>query len=289
MGIFGKGCLIAALCAIVVSAGLAWRRVPAEPTHAGTVAPKPGQVSGDRRDIPGTVGNSVTVPASVAASARSLKEQVETLLATDDPKDAYGAYFLVTACTEFRRDAEFRLRDDNGNKREMTAAERRQLTGMCSGMTERERQSRLDHLAKAVKGRVPMAALSFATEGPFGDPSALVTRPEDPLVKEWKVTAATQLTQAADAGDVATLIVWGFQLLGGSDLAPRDPVLGYGYLLAYGLVQTDRMGAGDVGAQTYKDGSQLMTALSHDLSREQRAAAMANARAIADKARRQHR
>jgi len=288
MGIFGKGCLMAVLCAIVVGGGLAWRRVPAEPAAGGDVTRMPSQPSAALPAVPGAT-SSVTVPASVAASGQTLKEQVETLLATDDPKDAYAAYFLVKACTEFGRDVEFKLRDDRGNKREMTSIERQQLTRMCSGMTERERQSRLDYLAKAIKGGVSMAALSFAAEGPFGDPSALATRSEDPLVKEWKVTAATQLTEAADSGDIATLIVWGFQLLNGSDLAPKVPVLGYGYLLAYGLIQADRLGARDVSAQTYKDGSPLMTVLSRDLSPDQRAVAMATARLIADKAKRQHR
>lgn len=284
MGTYGKSSLIAALCAVVVGAGLAWRHIPAEPTRSGSEAPMPTKRSSVPKAMPASAPSPLAVPASVAASSRTLKEQVENLLATHDPKDAYTAYFLVKACTMFNRDVEFKLSDSNGNKREMSATERQQLTKMCSGMTERERQSRLDYLAEAVKGGVPMSAWTFASEGPFGDHSALETRPEDPLVKEWKVKAATQLTQAADSGDSVALIVWGLQLLNGSSLTPKDPVLGYGYLLAFGLIQAERIGPNDAGAQTYKDGSPLMTVFSRDLNPEQRAAALANAQLIAEKA-----
>lgn len=283
----GKGWLIAALC-LAIGAGLAWRRVPDEQTQSGGQAPVSKQASIVPKAVPAPLPNPVVVvPAAVAASGQTLKEQVNGLLAMQNPNDAYAAYILVKACTMFNRDVEFKLSDNQGNKREMTATERQQLTKMCSGMSERERQSRLDYLTKAVKGGVPMAALSFATEGPFGDPSALETRPDDPLVKEWKVTATTQLNQAADSGDIATLIVWGFQLLNGSNLTPKNPVLGYGYLLAYGLIQADRIGPGDPSAQTYKEGSPLMTVLSRDLKPEQQAAALANAQLIADQVKRQ--
>jgi hypothetical protein len=157
---------------------------------------------------------------------------------------------------------------------------------MCTGMTERERLARLDYLAIAVKGGVEGAAWTFANEGPFGDPSALKTRPDDPLVQEWKTTATTQLTQAAEAGDQMVLLVWGLQLLSGSGFAEKNPVLGLSYLLAFGFIQSDRAGPGDPGAQMYKDGSTMINALAGNLTAEQRAAAVATGRSIADKLKR---
>lgn len=51
-------------------------------------------------------------------------------------------------------------------------------------MTERMRLSRFDYLAVAVKAGISGALIQMATEGPFGDSTALSTRPDDPLVQE---------------------------------------------------------------------------------------------------------
>jgi hypothetical protein len=148
-------------------------------------------------------------------------------------------------------------------------------------MTERERQARLDHLAMAVKAGVPSAAWIFATEGPFGDPSALKTRRDDPLVQAWKATATAQLVRDAERGEPATLIAWGMEKLNGSDFTDKDSVGGYGYLLAFGMIQADREGSGDTGAQLYAEGSAMMNAIAAGLTPQQRATALAEARRIA--------
>jgi hypothetical protein len=189
----------------------------------------------------------------------------------------------------FNRHLDMKLYDDKLHvQRDMSARERQHMSKMCSGMTERERQARLDYLAIAVKGGVAGAAWTFATEGPFGDPSALKTRPNDPLVQAWKTTATTQLSQAAEAGDITVLLVWGLQLLSGSELTEKNPALGFSYLLAFGFVQADRVGPTDPGAQMYKNGSPMMNAFAGKLAAEQRAAAVIAGRAIADKLKRRN-
>ncbi len=213
-----------------------------------------------------------------------LADQVERLLATQDPKDAYTAYLLLASCVIVNDTHDLKFYDSTlRTSRAMTAAERQQVTAWCSGMTERERQARLDHLAIAARGGVAGAAWTFFAEGPFGDPSALQTRPDDPLVREWKATAAAQLAQAAEAGDETTLLLWGFKNLKADGTLDTDPALGYGYLLAYGLIAPDRILGGTPAAQQYAEGSNLMKALGGALSPEQRAAAMAAAQRIAAK------
>jgi hypothetical protein len=281
--------LIGAVLMIVIVAGaFTWTHEPAKPVlrQAGApVSPLPTPSQASAPALPPPFIPPMT--ASIANDDQALSVQVERLLATNKPDSAYAAYFLVSACAMFNRHADMKFYDDKLNvQRDMNASERQHLTKMCSGMTERERMARLDYLATAVKGGVDGAAWTFATEGPFGDPSALKTRPDDPLVQAWKTTATTQLSKAAEAGDLTVLLVWGLQLLGGSDLAEKNPTLGFSYLAAFGFVQSDRMGPSDPGAQAYKDGSQMMNAFAGSLTAEQRAAAVAAGRGIADKLKR---
>lgn len=198
------------------------------------------------------------VPASVlaAAASQNLSAHVADLLASHDPHDAYAAYMLVSSSASFNRRQDLEMHDNKlGAKRALNADERRDMTRMCGAMTERERLASLDYLATAVKAGVPGAAWMHAVEGPFGDPSALTTRPDDPLVREWKATAATQLDTAAEAGDTTALMLWGLQKLGGSDLTDKRPVQGYGYLVAVGLIEAEVAQPGDRSPQMFAEGS----------------------------------
>lgn len=274
---------------VIVVAGFAWMRsgTEADAPAADTSPPTPAPVAVRAPPAPKRVPDRAPLPASIATSGLLLSEQVKHLLATQAPQDAYTAYFLISACTMFNRKHDLTLYDDKLRAgRAMTADERRHMTGMCGAMTERERQARLDYLAIAVKAGIPGAAWSYAAEGPFGDPSALQTRPDDALVQAWKQTARAQLVDAAEAGDPITLVTWGVQNISGSDLAARDPVLGYGYLLAFGLIDAYRNGPNSPGALAYRDDSAMMNALAGDLTPEQRAVALAAAQRIAQRAKR---
>jgi len=272
--------------AIIVVAGFAWQRKEPQPEAIVASQPPAPVQPAVRPSAPVPVSKPAALPATLFAgdAGQPLAVQVERLLATRDPQNAYLAYMLVSACAMFNRRHDLDLYDDKLRaSRPMSADEKRQTLTLCGGMMERERLARLDYLAIAIEADVPGAALTFVSEGPFGDPSALETRPNDPLVREWKATAAAHMTRAAEAGHGATLVIWGLQNLSGSDLADRQPVLGYTYLLAHGFIEADHFGANSSAAQTYAEGSQLMSAMASRLDPEQRAAALAAARRLADK------
>jgi len=217
-------------------AGLVWNSSTRDTVVAVTSAPPP---AAPRAAVP-VHAVPAAVPASVlaAAASQNLSAHVTDLLASHDPHDAYAAYMLVSSCASFNRRHDLEMHDNKlGARRALNADERRDMTRMCGAMTERERLARPDYLATAVKAGVPGAAWMHAVEGPFGDPSALTTRPDDPLVREWKATAATQLDAAAEAGDTTALMLWGLQKLGGSDLTDKRPAQGYVYLVAVGLIE----------------------------------------------------
>ena len=276
------------LMGVAIAAGLlAWMPQDGDAPDAAAPAALPGA----RPALP-MARPALLVHAPLPDTDLPLSAQVERLLATHDPAEAFHAYWLVVDCAAFNADHDRLLFDKDELKRWkgdalpgvrlMSEREKRREARLCRGMTERERQARLDYLAIALEAGVPGAATAFANAGPFGDPSALRTRPDDPLVKEWKATARAALARAADSGtDIGALHVWASYNQVGSDITQKNPAVAYPYMLAIGLIQEDLLGADDLLAKVYAQDSELMTALAADLSPEQRAAGLAAARRIA--------
>jgi hypothetical protein len=217
------------------------------------------------------------------ASDATLSMQVGRLRATHDPADALRAYRLIDDCARFNHAQGGRPASADGMD------ERAWARGMrvCGGMTERDRLTGFDDLAFAARAGVPGAAVAFEDAGPFGDPSALQTRPDDPLVQAWKATARAQMTQAAEAGtDLMTLNVWAAENYDGSDLTDRNPALAYRYTTALDLVFASLYGADQARVKAF---AAVTAQLAADLTPAQQAVEMAAARRIADRARREAR
>jgi hypothetical protein len=280
--------LLGALAAAgIVAGGIALKHRGAAPNEASTPAPAaaiqpPRPAAAAQAVQPATGAPAVSVPAG----DEPIAVQLERLAATGAPNDAFAAYLLVMNCAAFNHQHNDPVFDEKMRAfRQAHPQQGEHDARVCAGMTERQWQARLDYLAFAAGRGVPLAVWSFAHEGPFGDPSALKTRPDDPLVRDWKARATAQLTQSAEAGEPLTLMMWGLEKMSGSDLAPRDPVRGYTYLLATSLIGADRYGPSERTAQLYGADSPLMTIFAANLTPEQRAAATAAARRIADEAR----
>ena len=280
------------LLAACLAAAVAWLRMPA-PGAPVIRSPPPLPATAS----PVAAAPNPAVPAPSAAREPSLAEQVDRLIATRDPKNAMAAYRLLADCTSFNRDGDrviFDLRDvktwnSDGalpGIRGMTVAEKAHDATLCAGMTERMRRSRIDYLAIAAQAGVEGAAIQMATEGPFGDPTALATRPNDPLVQEWKTRVLAQLRQAAENGDLGVLEYLSIKYLGSDTLFDQDPALSYRYGVAKGLIYRDLLGADSDLPKVYAPEGAQMTAIGAALSPEQRAEQLAAARRIADLARR---
>ncbi|NYE63385.1 hypothetical protein FHW58_004615 [Duganella sp. 1224] len=217
-----------------------------------------------------------------------LAAQVERLIATHRPEQAYQAYWLLADCESFNHDHDrmiFDATDFEQNRsvipfRGMTDSEKKHDEKLCNGMTERMRLARFDYLAAAAKAGIIGAAVQVAKEGPFGDRTALTTRPDDPLVREWKTTAREQLQQQAESGDLLALNYLWMTALTGDALIDKDPALAYRYALAQGLIYSETTGPTSVEASVFApDGP--MTKVAGDLSDDQRTTAQAAARHIA--------
>jgi hypothetical protein len=218
-------------------------------------------------------------PAAGAAPAPvTLAQQLARLGASGKPEDAYAAYNLLDDCISFEKEGrlpglEFEL------GREMTAEEKAAQRQLCAGLTQRQREDRLDYLATAAKAGVPGAATLFLSEGPFGDRSALRNRPDDPLVQAWKRQAIAQLTAQADEAELTSVSTLMMAYLRDGDVVHKDAPQAYGYLLALRLVYDDILAPGVTNP--YQD--EYWHWLQNELTPEQQAAASAKAHAIAAK------
>lgn len=224
----------------------------------------------------------------------TLAEQVDRLVASGNPQAAFDAYRLLSNCATFNRDGDrlmFDLQDmrraDGGlpGFRSMTDAEKAHDARLCAGMTERMRVSRIDYLAIAARAGVMGAAIQMAVEGPFGDLTALQTRPDDPLVQAWKQEVQALLEKAANDADIDALEYISFRQQNGDAVFDRNPALAYRYGVARGLIYRDMMGPTDTLHILYAPDGELMRTVGAELSTGQRAAEVAAATRIAALAR----
>ncbi len=224
--------VVAAIIASAVLGALIVRQT--NETPVATILPGPhvqsatGTAAPSRRveDLPQYV-------AQAMAKAMQISEQIDKLIATGSPDDAMKAYSLVAKCIEV---------EELGTLI-MTADEVKNTTRFCSGLTQRMRMSRIDYVAIAAKARVKGASTAFYREGPFGDPTALDTRPDDPLVVEWKKVAISQLHDASDV-DISSLMTLSMQYRYGKRALPKDLTLSLGYLTALKEVEPTRQDGG---------------------------------------------
>jgi hypothetical protein len=274
---------------VAIAAGLlGWQSSGSGTANAGDVSAR----TAARPPAAPAQGAKTRLTRAAPSDEVSLTQQVDGLMVTHDPAKAYLAYRLLADCAEFNKEHD-RLTFDQAvlkkpkpgylpGFRGLTEREKLDETKLCNGMTERERQIRLDYLAIAAKAGVTAAAVAFAQEGPFGDPTALTTRPSDPLVREWKALAIAQLTSAAEAG--GELLAMNYligQYGSGSDIAEKNLPLTYRYELAMGLIYRDLVGPGIGLPKLFAEDSEMMIAAAKELSPEERAAQVDAARRIA--------
>lgn len=241
---------------------------------AAVVAPAAGRSLSSYFDLG---ASSASAPAT-APAVPSLSAQLERLAASGNPDDADAAYHLLEECIYFNTEGRVPT-VEFARGSELTAVEKAAEAKLCGGMTQSQKNSRLDFLAAAVKGGAYGATSSFLQEGPFGDPNALRDRPDDPLVLEWKHRAIAQLTERADDGEIMGAQTLMMEYLRGGDIVPKDPLLAYGYVSALRLAFGDMVGPD--GVNPYTD--EYWHSLRDELTPEQQAAALAKGNSIVTK------
>lgn len=223
-----------------------------------------------------TAGSTPIVP---------LATQIDLLLSTRVPDDALRAYWLVQACVDIAEKGTLLKVDAQSEThlRGLTDEEYRAQRTLCAGMTERIEMSRLDHLAIAARAGVSGADDAFLRAGPFGDRSALKTRPGDPLVKAWLAEAEQLLTAHAEAGDMLSMLTLMQEYSGHGETLDADPALALRYTYAVSEIFDRMLGRSDSKfPNPYK--AEVDRALKGPLSTQQVTTAIAAGKDMAEKA-----
>jgi len=235
-------CGALALVAIVAVLVLpAWRSVappaaPAAPAATPATAAAQAPAAGTGPAWLSGLGAPARQPD---APGEPLAQRIERLAASGDPHDAYRAWWLLHACVVFERTGRLPARGEGGTDAPVAAIA--DPARSCATLAQRTKMARIDHLERAARGRVDGALAELVEEGPFGDPTALATRPDDPLVREWKTRVNGMLSDEAEQGARASLyqLFTGFWFGHPAIAADRQSALAYGMALRDIMVKLD--------------------------------------------------
>lgn len=223
--------------AIAVAAvlGVGWRfgtaPAPAPAAVPSATAMKPVQASSVAHRAR-WLGNAVAARPGPPDVREPLAAQVQRLAASANPADSYEAYWLIADCMALQADGDV-PREPGSAPTDPEQLRREQE--FCGGLTQRMRMARIDYLHKAADAGVPCADMQQLAAGPFGDPTALQTRPDDPLVKAWTTQAQGLALRHADGGDYCTLNLLTMDYFRPVPRVPLDDA----QVLAYGLALRD--------------------------------------------------
>jgi hypothetical protein len=222
----------AALGLLVVLVLPAWR--PPAPAVLPAPAPSTAGIRGEAGPA-WLSGLGELAPLPAAAPPEPLARRIERLAASADPRDAFQAWWLLHACVVFERTG--RLPQSEDTEREVLA----DPAHACATLNERMKMARIDDLERAARAGVDGALAELVEEGPFGDPTALTTRPDDPLVKEWKAHVNGMLNDQAEQGYWSSLyeLFTGFWFGHPAIAADRQSALAYGMALRDIMVKLD--------------------------------------------------
>jgi hypothetical protein len=214
-----------------------WRTVPAKAPVPAPAAARAGAAGADAAATGPAWLSDLGAAPPAAAPAEPLARRIERLAAGGEPRDAYRAWWLLHACVVFERTGRLPERDGTDAPGESIA----DPAASCATVTERMKMARIDHLERAARAGVDGALAELVEEGPFGDPTALSTRPDDPLVKEWKARVNGMLNAQAEQGYWASLyqLFTGFWFGHPAIAADRQSALAYGMALRDIMVKLD--------------------------------------------------
>lgn len=202
----------------------------------------------------------------VASTAPSLSEEFAKLVDTGSPIDAFHAYDIATRCAESQADEKAAEMQAPGERSAETNAAlkdgtfRATTVANCGDLTSAQVADRVKYLTQAANAGVPMAALRLVEQGPWGDQTALTTRPDDPAVLEWRRQMVGLIELAAGKGDYAAMDSLSTMYRTGSGiLGERDP--GKALMYATAKWEAYQQATGRTSAFAKQEVSQLAAGL----------------------------
>ena len=145
--------------------------------------------------IPGTESSN----SSIQNTTKSKSQMIDELTATGDPKDALLAFRIAQDCVWLRiYNKQSKSRDTNNDDEEELKR--------CDEITPIQIKNRINNLNKALEAKIRGAVSAFVSYGPIdGEPDAIYTRPDDPIVIEWEKKVEDLTFSSALSGDTESL------------------------------------------------------------------------------------
>jgi hypothetical protein len=237
------------LAAAFASLVYRWASPHAEERAQQSAPPVVASTTRTAEPPPGAVGPTQTtlLPPAASGSApavASLSAKVKELAASKDPKDAFSAYWILQQCRHANRsEREHQLTrqadrsPDYEGRVSVGAAGPAFVVRDCGDLQDADFKNMLTLVERAAEAGVPMAALYYAEEGPWGDVDAVRSRWNDPLVQEWRAKVIRLWHLAASKGDVSALDALQSQYETGEGLiAERNAGLALRYAVAKQIV-----------------------------------------------------
>lgn len=177
------------------------------------------------------------------------KQKFEVLAISGDPADNFKAYVILNECTMSRDEKQRTLMTrpadlDNRQKSLIQSAGiDSAIATSCGDLDIADFARRLPLLEKAAEAGIEMAAIRLTTEGPWGDPSALTSRGNDPLVIEWRARMESLIRRAAEKGDLMAIFSLSEQYSTGIGVAAKiDNELALTYATAFHTIYEAKHG-----------------------------------------------
>jgi hypothetical protein len=288
--IVGKKAGIAA--ALVVAAAVTvwslWR--PEQPAVQPATAAKPAtearqaSTSNAQASLP-----KLPPPVAVtkqADAAISLSAKVKELSASPEPRDAYTAFHILRQCKHARdeeRQYQLTRRAEQDPERVLLinagVVGEKFIKQSCGDLKDADFRDKIALVERAAEAGVPMAALYYSAEGPWGDTEALYSRWDDPLVQEWRAKAIRLWHLAAQKGDVTALnAIQSNYETGEGLIAERNSELALRYAVAKHIVHEAEAGRKIWGAKWELE--QMTAAVTPEAAAREKAAGEAMAKEI---------
>lgn len=191
----------------------------------------------------------VTSNPSPAKASLGRVHELDGLVAKGTPADSLMAWELLKACHQAQETLRFAAANSEQNAYEGRAKEladgtlKARAAEACGDLTLQHLARRLPLLERAAEAGVPKAAILLGREGPWGDPSAMYTRWDDPAVAAWRdrILELTKLAAAKGDSDALRTLGWAYRDGSGLTGAP-NAAAALEYLTAYHAIAEKRLG-----------------------------------------------
>lgn len=262
------GCAVAAIVAVALW-GTWQSHQDAAPTTVHTSSPNQTTAMANAPSV--APQPQLKAPAPTPTELKVSKAaQFDEYAKANTPTDRFRAYLLAQNCIwamEHQRNAEMTPPGERNEdvRRQLEGGEfRAKVETACGDLKDTQLLARRKYVEEAAEAGFPMAAIYLSAEGPFGDPRALVDRPNDPAVLQWRSHIVDLLKLAASKGDTAAMTSLSNMYASGSGVIEgRDPVKALEYWAAIWNVQKKTTG------KTSPETDQRMEVLSRGLTAEQ--------------------